>query len=134
MRSNSATVITILVAIALSLGSNSAWAQYVARPKRPVPPPPATSPQRPATNTNTRTAPRLVNGERCGAEGAGKAVLVENIARERVRVTVRDTWLSERGEQRKRDSVADLAGGEKQRIGCTIGDILIEHHSFRIVS
>ena len=134
MRTNQTAMMTMALVMALSLVSGSVFAQNVSRPKRPVPPPPATSPQRPATNTNTRTAPRLVNGERCGAEGAGKAVLVENVARERVRVTVRDTWLSERGEQRKRDSVADLAGGEKQRIGCTIGDILIEHHSFRIVS
>ena len=134
MRSNSATVITILVAIALSLGSNSAWAQYVARPKRPVPPPPATSPQRPATNTNTRTAPRLVNGERCGPEGAGQTVYVENTSRERSKANVRETWKSERGEQRTRDHNLDLASLEKRRISCTIGNTLIEYHYFKITS
>ena len=134
MRTNQVAMMTMAVVMALSMASGSVFAQNVSRPKRPVPPPAAAPPQRPTTNTNTRTAPRLVNGERCGAESAGKAVWVENVGRERLRVTVRDTWLSERGDQRRRDHFAELAAGEKRRIGCTIGDILIEHHSFKIVS
>ncbi len=134
MRSNNAATITILVAMVLSMGSNSASAQYVARPKRPVPAPPATAPQKPPTNTNTRSAPRLTFGERCGPEGAGQTVYVENTSKERSKANVRETWKSERGEQRTRDHNLDLAGLEKRRISCTFGNTLIEYHYFKVIS
>jgi hypothetical protein len=71
----------------------------------------------------------MTYGERCGANGAGQSVWVENVSRDRV--VLRETWLSERGEKRSRDH--SIAAGEKRGVGCTIGDIPIEFHYFKFV-
>ena len=131
MRMNCVVMMLLVVASCFALEDAALAQKTTAKNPRPAPPPTATSPQRPTTNT--RTAPRLSYGDRCGAEGAGKSVWIESSSRDRSRVTVRETWTSERGERRSRDHYAELAGGEKRRISCTMGDRLIDTTDFKIL-
>jgi hypothetical protein len=75
---------------------------------------------------------RLVYRDRCGWEGAGRAVFVQNIRRTRSVVTVRES--SSAGRDRwTRTLTFTLDPGAEQRVGCTYGNTAIELRGYSIV-